>query len=104
MNTRLRTLPPWVWLTAIVVASALLRIVLARRMVAPWIMVDELTYSELAKSFAHQGAFLIAYFLEFFNTNGISGVCSPAPGEVVGGTCILLRAHGGCAVRQPCCH
>ncbi len=59
MKAALRTLPPWVWLTAIVVASALLRIVLARRMVAPWIMVDELTYSELAKSFAHQGEFLV---------------------------------------------
>ncbi|MDX6451155.1 MAG: hypothetical protein QOH16_1204 [Gaiellaceae bacterium] len=59
MSHRLRNLPPWVWLTAIVVCSALLRIVLARRMVAPWIMVDELIYSELAKSFAHSGQFLV---------------------------------------------
>jgi hypothetical protein len=43
----------------IVVCSALLRIVLARRMVAPWIMVDELIYSELAKSFAQHGQFLV---------------------------------------------
>jgi hypothetical protein len=48
-----------VWLAAIVVCSALFRIVLARRMVAPWIMVDELIYSELAKSFAHHGRFLV---------------------------------------------
>ena len=32
--------------------SAAVRFALARRMVAPWIMVDELIYSELAKSFA----------------------------------------------------
>ncbi len=37
-----------------------LRIVLARRIVAPWIMVDELIYSELAKSFAANGHFLRA--------------------------------------------
>jgi Dolichyl-phosphate-mannose-protein mannosyltransferase len=56
---RVRALPPWVVLTAIVVCSALLRIALARKMVAPWIMVDELIYSELAKSFAHSGHFLV---------------------------------------------
>jgi hypothetical protein len=32
---------------------------LSRRVVAPWIMVDELIYSELAKSFAQSGHFLI---------------------------------------------
>jgi hypothetical protein len=32
---------------------------LARRVVAPWIMVDELIYSELAKSFAATGHFLV---------------------------------------------
>lgn len=59
MRARLRAVRPWAWLTAIVVCSALLRIVLARRMVAPWIMVDELIYSELAKSFALHGQFLV---------------------------------------------
>lgn len=59
MKQRLSAVRPWAWLTAIVVCSALLRIVLARRMVAPWIMVDELIYSELAKSFAQHGRFLI---------------------------------------------
>jgi hypothetical protein len=59
VRDRLRTLPPWAWLAAIVVCSSVLRIVLARRMVAPWIMVDELTYSELAKSFARHGEFLV---------------------------------------------
>jgi hypothetical protein len=59
VNTRLKALPPWFWLAVIVTGSSLLRIVLARRMVAPWIMVDELIYSELAKSFAHSGQFLV---------------------------------------------
>ncbi|HZT91816.1 MAG TPA: glycosyltransferase family 39 protein [Gaiellaceae bacterium] len=58
-RTRAVSVPAWVWLAAIVVASAAVRIVLARRMVAPWIMVDELIYSELAKSFAAHGRFLV---------------------------------------------
>jgi glycosyltransferase involved in cell wall biosynthesis len=55
----LRRVPAWLWLTGIVVASVLLRWALARRVAAPWIMVDELVYSELAKSFAATGHFLI---------------------------------------------
>ena len=51
--------PAWLWLVAIVGGSILLRVLLARRMVAPWIMVDELIYSELAKSVAAHGSFLI---------------------------------------------
>jgi Dolichyl-phosphate-mannose-protein mannosyltransferase len=51
--------PAWAWVAGIVVVSAAIRFLLARRMVAPWIMVDELIYSELAKSFAEQGRFLI---------------------------------------------
>ena len=42
----------------LVVVSAAVRFQLARGMVAPWIMVDELIYSELAKSFASTGHFL----------------------------------------------
>jgi hypothetical protein len=56
---RVRALPAWAWLTGIVVLSVLFRLALARRMVAPWIMVDELLYSELAKSFAEHGRFLV---------------------------------------------
>jgi hypothetical protein len=51
--------PPWVWLALLVVVSAVVRAVLARRIVAPWIMIDELIYSELAKSFAANGHFLV---------------------------------------------
>jgi hypothetical protein len=55
----LARVPVWVWLTALVVFSAVFRYGLSRRVVAPWIMVDELIYSELAKSFADTGHFLI---------------------------------------------
>jgi hypothetical protein len=55
----LRRLPPWFVLAAIVVGSSLFRIVLGREVVGPWIMVDELIYSELAKSFAATGHFQI---------------------------------------------
>jgi hypothetical protein len=41
------------------VFSAVFRYGLSRRVVAPWIMVDELIYSELAKSFADTGHFLV---------------------------------------------
>jgi hypothetical protein len=54
-----RAVPVWAWLTALVVVSALIRFALSRQAVAPWIMVDELIYSELAKSFADSGQFLI---------------------------------------------
>ncbi len=52
---RLRRVPAWAWLVAIVAASFLLRAWLARSMVAPFIMVDELIYSELARSLVDDG-------------------------------------------------
>ena len=55
----LRARGPALGLAAIVVLSAALRIALARRMPAPWIMVDELIYSELGKSVASDGRFLV---------------------------------------------
>jgi len=58
-RSRLARVPVWVWLAALVVLSAVFRYGLSRRVVAPWIMVDELIYSELAKSFAQTGHFLI---------------------------------------------
>src|SRR3954471_1605623 len=41
----------WAWVAAIVVVSSVVRILLARRTVAPWIFVDELVYGDLARSF-----------------------------------------------------
>src|SRR5207248_2473299 len=55
----LARVPVWAWLVGIIVASIVVRYGLSRRVVAPWIMVDELIYSELAKSFAASGHFLI---------------------------------------------
>jgi Dolichyl-phosphate-mannose-protein mannosyltransferase len=51
--------PAWAWLAALVVLSVAVRYGLGRRMVAPWIMVDELIYSELAKSLAAGEGFAI---------------------------------------------
>src|SRR5207244_7901458 len=56
---RVAAVPAWAWVAALVVVSAAARYVLARRIAAPWIMVDELIYSELAKSFAAGGHFLV---------------------------------------------
>jgi hypothetical protein len=56
---RLAALPVWVWLIVIVAGSIALRMALAGRTAAPWIMVDELIYSELGKSVASSGHFLV---------------------------------------------
>jgi glycosyltransferase involved in cell wall biosynthesis len=58
-RSRFARIPVWAWLALLVVFSAVFRYGLSRRVVAPWIMVDELIYSELAKSFAATGHFLI---------------------------------------------
>ena len=39
--------------------ALIVRLVLADRIVTPWIMIDELIYSELAKNFADRGDFLL---------------------------------------------
>jgi hypothetical protein len=54
-----RAVPVWVWLVGLVALSVVVRYGFARRTVAPWIMVDELIYSELGKNFAESGNFLI---------------------------------------------
>jgi hypothetical protein len=59
LRANLAAVPVWSWLAAVVVLSAVVRILLAARMPSPWIMVDELVYSELAKSFAAHGRFLV---------------------------------------------
>jgi glycosyltransferase involved in cell wall biosynthesis len=51
--------PVWFWLGAIVLVSSIVQFLLGRRIVAPWIMVDELVYSDAARSFAETGRFLI---------------------------------------------
>jgi hypothetical protein len=49
------SVPVWAWLAGLVALSAVVRFWLARRSPAPWIWVDELIYSELAKSIAEGG-------------------------------------------------
>jgi hypothetical protein len=56
---RARAVPAWGWLAALVACSTLVRFLFARHMVGPWIMIDEIVYSELAKSFAATGHFAI---------------------------------------------
>jgi 4-amino-4-deoxy-L-arabinose transferase-like glycosyltransferase len=51
--------PPWAWLVALVLASFAARAWLARDMLGPFIMVDELTYAELARSLADSGELLV---------------------------------------------
>lgn len=52
-------MPAWAWVAAIVAISTAVRFGFARHMVGPWIMIDEIVYSELAKSFAETGSFAI---------------------------------------------
>ena len=59
MVDRLRRIPAWGWLAAIVVISFAFRAWLARGMVAPFIFVDELIYAELARSLADSGQRLV---------------------------------------------
>jgi hypothetical protein len=50
-----RRVPVWFWLAAIIVGSTAFRVVLGREMVAPFIMVDEVIWSELARGIADEG-------------------------------------------------
>jgi hypothetical protein len=59
VRARALAVPVRIWLAGIVVVSVAVRIALAHRIVAPWIMVDEIVYSELARSFAAHGQFLV---------------------------------------------
>ena len=59
VRSRALAIPTWAWLTGIVVVSIAVRVALGRRMVAPWIMIDEIVYSELAKNLAAHGELLV---------------------------------------------
>ena len=57
-NVAVRTavrVPAWAWVVGIVLVSSVFYYLLGRRMVAPFILTDELIYSEAAKSFAAHG-------------------------------------------------
>jgi Dolichyl-phosphate-mannose-protein mannosyltransferase len=55
LGRALRRIPIWAWLAAIVVVSTVARALLARGLVAPFIMIDEVIWSELARGFAAAG-------------------------------------------------
>ncbi len=55
----IRRLPTWVLVGAVVGVSAAVRVALGREMLAPFIFVDELIYSELAKSLADGGGYAV---------------------------------------------
>jgi Dolichyl-phosphate-mannose-protein mannosyltransferase len=55
----LRRVPIWIWLAALVATSAVFRAVLASGIKAPFIMIDELVWAELARGIADSGKPLV---------------------------------------------
>lgn len=51
--------PAWTWVAGLVALSVVVRYGAGRHMVGPWIFIDELVYSELARSFADSGSFAV---------------------------------------------
>jgi glycosyltransferase involved in cell wall biosynthesis len=51
--------PVWAWLGALYGVAVAVQLALALRVTSPWIMVDELVWSDMARSFADTGRFLI---------------------------------------------
>ena len=54
-----RRTPIWIWLAALVAASAVFRAILAGGIKAPFIMIDEIVWAELARGIADSGKPLI---------------------------------------------
>jgi len=65
--------PVWLWLAILVVGSAAIRTVLAKRHPAPWIFDDELHYWRLSVNFAHTGRFFLR------EASGLTGVSPGYP-------------------------
>jgi hypothetical protein len=55
----LRRVPAWAWLVVIVTGSAVFRATLSRGIVAPFVMVDEVIWSELSRGIAESGEPLV---------------------------------------------
>jgi hypothetical protein len=58
-RTRIAFVPAWLWLGALVLVSAGIRLALAKPHPAPWIFGDELVYSNLAESVSRTGSFAL---------------------------------------------
>jgi glycosyltransferase involved in cell wall biosynthesis/4-amino-4-deoxy-L-arabinose transferase-like glycosyltransferase len=56
---RLRAIPTWVSLSTLYIVAVVIQLALALRVVSPWILADELIYSDMARSFAETGRFAI---------------------------------------------
>ena len=56
-RARVAAWPAWVWLGALVLVSAAIRLALGKPHPAPWIFGDEMIYANLAESFAKTGSF-----------------------------------------------
>ena len=56
----LRRIPTWAWLATIVVVSVVFRGVIVRGILAPFIVVDEILWSEVARGLADSGQPLVA--------------------------------------------
>jgi glycosyltransferase involved in cell wall biosynthesis len=54
-----RSIPMWAWLGGLYAVAVSIQLALALRVTSPWIMVDEIVYSDMARSFAKTGHFLI---------------------------------------------
>jgi hypothetical protein len=59
VRDRAEAVPTWAWLSALVAVSTLARFFVALGYPAPWIFNDELTYSDLARSFGRTGHFAL---------------------------------------------
>jgi Dolichyl-phosphate-mannose-protein mannosyltransferase len=77
LGRALGRIPTWAWLTAIVAGSAVVRAVMSRGIVAPFILVDELIWSELARGIADAGKPLIRGEPEYSYSLGYPLVLSP---------------------------
>jgi hypothetical protein len=62
----------------IVLMALVVRLLLADRIVTPWIMADEFTYSEMAKNFADHGQFLVRDSASTLNNVAYAVLIAPA--------------------------
>lgn len=64
--------------SGVILLALVVRLVLADRIVTPWIMIDELIYSELAKNFAERGDFVLRDAASNFNNIAYPVLIAPA--------------------------
>jgi hypothetical protein len=64
--------------SGVVLLALVVRLILTDRIVTPWIMIDELIYSELAKNFADHGEFLLRDSASDFNNVAYPVLIAPA--------------------------